>query len=62
MGTTTIQITDETKSLLDNHKQQSETYNDVVRRLAGATDAELWTEEEIRGIVREEVEAAQSRY
>lgn len=52
--TTTIQITKDTKDLLDTHKQNQETYNEVVRRLAGESPGEMWTEEELRSIARQE--------
>lgn len=51
MSKTTIQLTDETKDLLDSHKQGQESYNDVVRRLAGQSNGQLWTEEEIKDMV-----------
>jgi len=47
MSNTTIQITEDTKGLLDQYKQNNESYNDVVRRLAGKPKGQLWTEEEI---------------
>jgi len=56
MGTTTIQLTEDTKQLLDDHKQGQESYNDVVRRLAGKSKGQMWTEDEIRSMVRDELE------
>jgi len=55
MSKTTIALTEATKGVLDEHKREGETYNDVVKRLAGATDGTLWTESELREIAREEI-------
>lgn len=56
MGKTTIQLTEATKTLLDGHKQGQESYNDVVRRLAGDSPGQLWTEQEIQGLIQQELE------
>ena len=58
---TTIQVTKTVQSELDARKEGDESYNTVLKRLLenGGT---LWTEEEIRKLVRSEIEAAQSRY
>ena len=56
MSKTTIQLTEATKALLDDHKQGQESYNDVVRRLAGDSTGQMWTEKEIRDMVQQELE------
>lgn len=53
MSHTTIRLSEDTKSILDEHKQDNESYNDVVRRLAGNPDGQLWTEAEIVALIEE---------
>ena len=53
--TTTIQVTRETKALVDERKLGGESYDAAIRRLAEDSGF-VWTREEIREVVREEVE------
>lgn len=54
---TTIQLTNGVKARLDDLKQGDESYNTVVKRLV-EDGGQLWTENELREIVRAEIEAA----
>lgn len=55
MGKTSIQITDEQREQLDNHKTSDEPIRAAIDRLLGNIDNTEWTEEEIREIARSEV-------
>lgn len=59
---TTIQLKRETKDRLDKRKTPSESYDAAVRRLLGETPGVLWTEAEIRELVRDELDRFQSRF
>jgi len=50
---TTIRISKSTKAALDEHKQDGESYDDTVARLAGKTPEQIWTQEEIEQIADE---------
>jgi len=52
---TTIQVTGKTKRLLDEHKTEDETYNAVVKRLAGQPTEQLWSEAELRDLMNEQI-------
>lgn len=54
---TTIQLKRETKTALDKRKTESESYDAAVRRLLDESPGVLWTEAEIRGLVRDEIES-----
>jgi len=68
MAKTTIQLVDVTKEELEALKEgDNESYDEVVWRLIeyynqNAGDGKMWTEQELRGMMREEIEAASSRY
>jgi len=59
MTDTTIRLTQETKQALDEQKQPGESYNDTVRRLADAGYGRAWTENEIRELIRDELQQIQ---
>jgi len=51
---TTIQLTKDTKALLDDERLPTEgSYDETVRRLLGAQEGQMWTREEIRAIAKE---------
>jgi len=53
---TTIRLSDDTKQLLDKENKEGESRDETVRRLLGAAEGQLWTDQEIRDIVRDEME------
>jgi len=59
--TTTIQITTDTRDDLDALKQSDESYNAVVRRVLDDA-GQLWTKQEIRDMVQDEIRDAQTRH
>ena len=61
MSDTTIQIpTDLRKRLKDERLPHESNYGDTIERLLGnSTGGQLWTEQEIRDMVRDELELAQ---
>jgi len=59
--TTTIQITTDTRDDLDALKQSDESYNAVVRRVLDDA-GQLWTKQEIRDMVQDEIRNAQTRH
>ena len=61
MSDTTIQIpTDLRKRLKDERLPHDSNYGDTIERLLGdSTGGQLWTEQEIRDMVRDELELAQ---
>ena len=60
MSDTTIQIpTDLRKRLKDERLPHESNYGDTIERLLGdSTGGQLWTEQEIRDMVRDELELA----
>ena len=60
MSDTTIQIpTDLRKRLKDERLPHESNYGDTIKRLLGdSTGGQLWTEQEIRDMVRDELELA----
>lgn len=53
---TTIKLSRETKSLLDDAQIDNETFDDTVRRLLGDTSGQAWTRKEIEDIAIQAVE------
>lgn len=49
----TICISEQNKHLLDQHKKDGESYNDAVGRLLGNPKGQLWTEDEIKELIKE---------
>jgi hypothetical protein len=54
---TTIKLKDDTKIALEDAQLPDESFNDTVARLLGETKAKAWTEDEIREVVRDELQA-----
>jgi predicted CopG family antitoxin len=52
---TTIQVTNDVRDQLDNRKEGDESYNTVLNRLL-ADGGQLWTEDELRALIRREFE------
>lgn len=51
---TTIKLSRKTKAALEEEQLDGETFDDTVSRLVGASNGTMWTEEEIRGMARQE--------
>jgi hypothetical protein len=63
MSRTTIEIPEDTKQALRAARQPHESnYGETIDRLLQRDDTEFVTESEVREIVREEIEAASTRY
>jgi len=58
MSKTTIEIPDSTKQKLRDARLEHETnYGQTIERLLGESDTDFLTEAEIRGVVRDELQA-----
>jgi len=55
---TTIQVSADTKALIEDRKIGDESYDQALNRILGGGEKLLWDEHEIRSLARKEAEAA----
>lgn len=62
MAETTIPVDKDVKAILEDHKQDGESWNATLLRLAGEGNGSVWTEDEIRSMARAEAKDMIQQY